>query len=78
MVDQRLWNLGEVCRTLLKGAESLTNVATVVVSFMQFVENFCSTGLTALRYCDIVGRTDSVDGLVRFVQWKDTREGGES
>lgn len=40
MVDQRLWNLGEVCRTLLKGAESLTNVATVVISFMQFVENF--------------------------------------
>ena len=40
MVDQRLWNLGEVCRTLLKGVENLTNVATVVVSFMQFVENF--------------------------------------
>lgn len=40
MVDQRLWNLGEICRTLFKGAKSLTNVATVVVSFMQFVENF--------------------------------------
>jgi len=34
--------------------------------------------LTFTRHCDIVGRTDSVDGLVRFVQWKDTGEGGES
>jgi len=57
MVEQRLWNLGEVGRTLLKGAKSLTNVATVVVSFMQFVENFLKfllhrvDILELLRYC---------------------------
>ena len=47
------------------------------MTVVAYVSPLCGF-LTFTQYSDIVERTDSVDGLVRFVRWKDTGEGGES